>query len=368
MQVYSDTIHSFLAKMRANMRSILSKELALSVRKSRFEFNGYLIPINLVVFEHETRLGQFDPHTYQIAINRKLMMFAKDVVINNVLRHEIAHLLTYLKFGPSVEAHGTEFKEVCRNTNWGKDVFSAYANLDLENKKFEGDIKSEKVVSKIKKLLALAQSSNEHEADMATRKANQLLLKHNLSTIDITEEDKEVCLKRTLSTKRNNAKFQAIYEILTTFFVQPVFSHGKGMVYLEIIGDRVSVELADYVANFLDKEMEALWKKEQVKNPTLKGSAKKNSFMRGLGNGYVEKIKSDQNQEYSEKSLIVLKKDLKEKVNTVYSKLSQSKTKSSSHCKETAKLGNQAGKSLSINPGLKSGGKKILSLIFNKDK
>ena len=42
-----------------------------------------------------------------------------------------------------------------------------------------------KVVERIKKLLSLASSPNEHEAKMAAEKANELLLRFNLTASEV---------------------------------------------------------------------------------------------------------------------------------------------------------------------------------------
>lgn len=45
----------------------------------------------------------------------------------------------------------------------------------------------EKLVKKIQKLLALSESSNEHEAQSAMLKAQELLIKHKLSLKEVKE-------------------------------------------------------------------------------------------------------------------------------------------------------------------------------------
>jgi len=352
MQIYSQTINTFINKVKVWTKEILSQEMNLSVRRNRFEFNGYLVPLNVVVFEHPSQLGRFEPHTYQIGLNKRLMLLAKDTVIKNILKHELAHLICYLKFG-HVQHHGAEFKSVCEQYGFSKDISAASAQLDSLNEKIEGDLPSEKLLARVKKLMALGSSNNPHEAQMATAKANELLLKHNLNSLSQKQnDDEEVCLKRVLSAKRNNAKLNAIYEILGSFFVQPVFSHGKGQVFLEVVGNRVNVELADYVANFLDKELEALYKNAQKDNPNLKGTAKKNAFLKGVAAGYLQKIKEYQKVDQHSKELVSLKGVLKEQVDLVYGRLSYSKSSSGRTCSESKNLGTKAGKGLSIRPGV----------------
>lgn len=64
-------------------------------------------------------------------------------------------------------------------------------------------------------------------------------------------EDETVYVKRVLEATRKQAKHVVIYEILKTFFVSPVFNHGRGVFYLEVIGDKTNVELASMSPTFL---------------------------------------------------------------------------------------------------------------------
>lgn len=220
-------------------------------------------------------------------------------------------------------------------------------------------MQGEKLIERVKKLLALASSSNSHESALATAKANEILLKYNLQTLNERhDDDEEICVKKTVSAKKRNGKLEAIYEILTSFFVCPVFNRGRGQCYLEIVGSRTNVELADYVAGFLDHELERLWKLAQKENPSLKGMAKKNSFMRALGKSYGEKTKDV--QKGSGKDLIPLQKNLARQVELVFPRLGGVSSQGQFHA-DSAAAGAKHGKSLSINPGLKnSQGKRLL--------
>jgi hypothetical protein len=226
-------------------------------------------------------------------------------------------------------------------------------DLSSENDAFEGDLASEKIISKIKKLINLSSSGNEHEARLATIKANQLLLKHNLESLPDSENEEEVCVLRVLEDKRNSAKYHAIYEILQTFFVQPVFNYGKEKFYLEVIGPRINVELAAYVANFLDNELEILWKKVKDEN-LLKGKSAKNSFMKGLAEGYVAKIKDAQNEFTTKNSLVKLNANLKKYIALTYGRLAKGSTSKGKNCATSRGHGREVGKNLSIRPGVTS--------------
>jgi hypothetical protein len=354
MLIYSETAFSFINKCEAILKQILELETDFKVRRSRFEYRGYLYPVHLVVFEGDRQLGYFDSGTYQIGLNKALMYHAKDKVLKDILRHELAHYITYLFYG-EVKPHGEEFQNVCRLFHWPAAVSAASLDINLANEKLEGDLKAEKVIHKVKSLLKLAESSNQHEAELATLKANQLLLKHNLEYLG-QKSDETLYVHKVLIQKRKSAKMTAIYDILKHFMVRPILSYGKKQVALEVTGNRTNIELADYVAGFLNEELERLWKTHQ-KEHQLKGLRAKNSFFLGLAKGYDSKMQSVHAgyNHKDQKGLILLNRQLDQQVKKIYRRLS-STSNSNSMCGEAFGLGQKAGKDLTINKGIKNSG------------
>ncbi|MCO4792303.1 MAG: DUF2786 domain-containing protein [Bacteriovoracaceae bacterium] len=352
MQIYSSSILTFLERVKQKARKVIVEEMRLDYKRKRVLYNGFLHPLNFVVFEDPTKLGWFDSHSWQIGINKQLMYQAKEDVLGNVLRHELAHFFQFMSTG-LIDGHSTDFRNICLSFGWKENVYLAKSNIQTENLSSEGDLKSEALIEKVQKLLALSKSSNQHESELATIKANQLITKHNLQRIHSTIEE-DVCLKRVLSSKRNNSKLQAIYDILSTFMVQPVFNHGKSQVYIEIIGSRLNVKIAEYVANFLDDELERLWLMTKRDNPTLKGITAKNSFYKGLAKGFLEKQKLMNNEFASGKELITLKNQLKSQVDMVYGRLGRGRVSNTKTDKNSESLGKKIGSMLNIRKGISS--------------
>ena len=219
------------------------------------------------------------------------------------------------------------------------------------------------MLERLKKLLALTSSDNPHERELATLKANQLLLEHNLDmTRQVHPEDETVYVKRVLEATRKQTKHVSIYEILKTFYVSPVFNHGRGIFYLEVIGDKTTVELAEYVAHFLDHQLEVMWKEAKKNNPTFKNIAAKNSFFRGVAKGYVEKIESQKKQAAQSFELALIEKNLAKQMKMVYSRIGHSSMNSGSLHSGANAAGIESGRNLSIKPGISSGksGKTLL--------
>lgn len=362
MFLYSETIKSFISRVRVDVREIVNLEMKLKMDRSRVLYNGVLYPLNIVVFEDNSRLGYFDSRTYELGLSKKLMYSAHERVLKNVIRHELAHFWAFIIHGPHV-MHGSEFKNICRSFNWDDEVELAYSNIQLENEKIEGDLKTQKLLERLKKLLALSSSDNPHERELATLKANQLLLEHNLDmTRGQNHEDETVYVKRVLEASRKQTKHVAIYEILKTFYVSPVFNHGTGIFYLEVIGDKTSVELAEYVAHFLNHELEQMWKEAKKKNPTFKNLAAKNSFLRGVAKGYVEKIESQKTKSAQSFELALIEKNLQKQLKSVYSRIGHSSMSSGTHHSGANAAGVESGRNLSIKPGISNGKTKTFLL------
>lgn len=346
MIVYDTTTLAFIQKAEQMFREVL-KDCGLTVRRSRFLWKNYLYPIHVVVFEGN-EWGHFNPSYFQIALNRRLIWSAKDSVVRDILRHELAHYLTLLKYG-SVPSHGKEFHEICSRFGFPESVAAATMNLERENISHEGDLRSERILEKVKKLLSLAQSSNTHEAELATLKANELLLRHNLEYVD---QEETLFLDRLLVRKRKDDKLTAIYEILRHFIVRPVISIGRGTVCLEVTGTKTNVTLARYVAEFLDRELDHQWDLAR-KEYGLSGLRAKNSFYLGMARGFDDKMKGVK-LEFSEAdrtALVTVEKNLDEKVRSIYRRLGTVSSGRQTD-EEAQAVGKEKGRNLTIRHGV----------------
>ncbi|MBM4056579.1 MAG: DUF2786 domain-containing protein, partial [Planctomycetes bacterium] len=81
--------------------------------------------------------------------------------------------------------HGEAFNRVCREK--GIDPAATgdiHIWIEKRKNRFTVSSQNHQILDKVHKLLALAQSPNEHEAQTAMAKAHELLLRHNLSLLD----------------------------------------------------------------------------------------------------------------------------------------------------------------------------------------
>lgn len=349
MIVYSKKIIKFASDIKEIIREVLAKEIRLRVHGERFydRAENYSYPIKVVIFNNQSTLGYFDADFLELGFNECLMHKGLET-LRNVIRHELAHYITFINYGISARPHSGEFKAFCQRMGWGEEVYAAALSLE-ESVSELGD---ESVLRKVQKLMALSTSSNRNEAEQAMIKSQQLLLKHNMESRYIGKEEERSVLKRIMKQSKKDARMESIAHILETFFVTIVYNRGGGSIVLEILGSQVNVEIAEYVAGVLQGEMDKLWGQAQ-QNCYLRGTVARNSFFRGLAKGYCDKInalKKAYNQETAQ-ALMVIEKKLVDVKEMVYPRLTSMRS-SGGYSREAASLGEQMGRHLNINPAL----------------
>lgn len=357
MLLYSKKIIKFLNEAKVILKDVLSKEVGLRVFGDRFydKRQEYSYPIKVVVFNNKAMLGYFDSHFYEIGLHECLMQANREL-LHDIIRHELAHYMTFISFGNAVEPHGGQFRAFCLRMGWGERVWKASICFDESVPLLHEE--ENNALRKVQKLLALTASNNKYEAEQAMIKSQQLLLKHNIDAKNVEDAgDEKIFLKRIMKQKKENAKMRSIAHILETFFVNTVYRRSEGCVYLEIIGSATNIEIAEYVAGTLQTQLDLLWKQTQKEQTNLKGVVAKNSFFLGVAKGYCDKINflKKQYDHTTSNALVLIEKKLQHAQEMVYERLTKSKS-NGRHCSQSSRLGEQAGKGLSINPAVKDSG------------
>ena len=146
-----------------------------------------------------------------------------------------------------------------------------------------------KILDKVHKLLALAQSPNEHEAQNAMTKAHEFLLKHNLSLLDVQTEWNYIYRQIGEVGRRNPIKSIISAIISKFFFVEAIWTFGydqhknrSGQV-LEIYGTPENVEMAEYVYDYLRNISELLWTEYKRREKIRWKQASKDFYLRPSG-------------------------------------------------------------------------------------
>lgn len=313
MRVFSASIESFLDRLTVMVKSILRDDFGVSVGRTRFHTaDGWSWPILLVAIDDAERLGYFDSNDYTIGIHKRLMYTAKKRVLENVLRHELAHYFTYIEHhtsGMEDRPHGPQFQSICKTYSLAPEARQASCDIPAENEAIAGELKNEAVIAKFQRLMSLAESDNEHEAALAVVRANELMVRHNLdatSAVGRGSGEIEYCVKVVIRSKRSSPRISAIAEILSEFLVYPV----QASEGLEVTGTRANVGHAEYVASYLDRALAAAWKRARLANPRRR--LREKPFMAAAAESYLEKLRRAKARlpEDDQSALVVLGEEL----------------------------------------------------------
>ena len=252
------------------------------------------------------RLGRWVPDCRTIEISRRLLADHGWGVVIEVLKHEMAHQYVDEVLRLTDEsAHGPAFRQVCRER--GFDARAAGAPVEPSA---AGD-GEERVLDRVAKLLALAESPNEHEAQAAMKAAQRLMLKYNLESVASgRRSDYGVRFLGRPSGRINEAERLLACIIGDHFFVQAIWVgvwrpfEGKRGSVLEVSGSPENLEMAEYVHSFLTHTAERLWR-EYKRSRGIRNNADRRTFLAGVMTGFRHKLAS-QKKEDSERGLVWL--------------------------------------------------------------
>jgi predicted metal-dependent hydrolase len=364
MLIFNESVNIFIKKQ---------KERLVEIRK-QYGLTAYNVS-NIFISDTDKFLGEYHYNRKAIILSKSLMLM-KQETIDHVLKHEFAHHCSLSKYGPAIDAHGKEFSDACRLMDIKPDAKVNINKMDSEN---NASLKEEAILEKVKKLFALAESQNENESKLALQKANDLLNKHNLKYV--TESFGDIYQEVVYEGKQANQKWHMIAHLLRELFdVYPVFSYKTRIgVELEVNGTKESVEIASYVASFLDKEMEFLFKKAKKEN-NLKGRSARSNYFNALINNYISSVKKTNGiQEENKNNVNEVESDSKELINqekylakkkedffknikkTVYGKGLKKSYSRISRNQAASNAGKKDSSKLSIRSGVGSSSQKLLS-------
>ncbi len=238
----------------------------------------------------QQRLGCYRHRDRSITLARSLVFERPWGEVREVLAHEMAHQYACEVLGAVDEpSHGFAFQRACERMGIGAHASGAPQGL--------ADSPDEpRILRKIRKLLALAQSPNEHEARLAAAKAQRLMLENNLATAAAATPQRYAARQVGPVKGRFQAHEKILAGLLTRhFFVEGLWMQGfdarRGMKgrYLEISGTPENLELAAWVYDFLIETAERLWRTHK-RTQGIRGNGERRRYLAGVVSGFSEQL------------------------------------------------------------------------------
>ncbi len=243
------------------------------------------------------RLGRWIGATRTLELSRGLLVEHGWGVLVEVLKHEMAHQYVDEVLGVRDEVpHGPLYRRVCAER--GIDARAAGAPRE--------SLRETHVLDRIAKLLALAESQNEHEAQAAMSAAQRLMLKYNVEVsargrrADYDYLHLGVPAGRVGESQRQLAALLGEHFFVEVIWV-PVWRvlEGKRGTVLEVCGTPENLELASYVHAFVSHTGERLFREYRLAQGRLvRGDRER--FLAGLVAGFREKLERERHKHAAE--------------------------------------------------------------------
>lgn len=278
-------------------RALLRKLSELWVDLNWRYFSDRMYAPALELSDAETWLGRWFSSSRTISISRRLAFEHPWDAVEEVMRHEMAHQFVEEVLGKDDEtAHGPAFRQTC-------ELLGIDASASGLPKTSALDGAAARVVEKIGRLLTLAASPNQHEAEAAAVAARKLMLKHNL---DVVSAPKRYEYRRLgAPTGRVEESARILAGILARhFFVEALWvptygpSTMKRGTVLEIMGTPENLAIAEYVYAFLTHSAESLWRAHQAERG-VRSNRDRRTFHAGVMAGFREKLETAHKTEVS---------------------------------------------------------------------
>ena len=229
------------------------------------------------------------------------------------------------------------------------------------------------VLARIKKLLSLADSSNENEAAAAASKAQELMFKYNLEisaveNLDLRPDEKVDQHNFDIGLgegKKNVANWKSwlFVAVAQTSMCQPYIAHGYRTTYARVIGRKAVVEVAQYTYSWLIHELERLsnaYMANQIWFDQYDSRRMRRSWLEGASLGVSRKLRADFDArkvetEQSTALVVVRDKEIQDWMDDNGLQLTSRKATVASQDRRAYTAGYQAGSNLSVTRGVTGG-------------
>ena len=254
--------------------------------------------------------GRWDPLLREISLSRKLIEDYPWSTVIEILKHEMAHQWVNEALNSDDSGHSDDFRRACNLigvADWARNATGDIKNLLVSDQSTEP--RRIKLINRLRKLEALAESANENEAFLAMKRASELKEKYALSGDAETDfTHRTICHGLKINPQYQvqlTSLLVEFYQVDVIFVEQYDAQKAARFKAIEIIGDKTSVEIAEYVYDYLWHQLPSLWR--NYKKTARKG-ANKRSYYVGVLTGLRRRLRDEaltrQTPLYEEQALV----------------------------------------------------------------
>ena len=251
----------------------------------------------------EREWGYWDRAHRRLGISARHIETRPWLEVMETLRHEMAHQYADEVLAPEGEGpHGPAWRRACEKLRCSPRVSGGGEAAEATEQ--------DRILRVIRKVLSLASSPNEHEAESAVKKARRLLLRYNVEEVELDRERRfgSRCLG---PVKARRASFELwLGAILQDFFFVEVLwaatyeaRSDKSGTILQIYGTDANLEMASYAYDFLAGSLEGLWRSYR-KRRGVGDNRERQRYFAGTLEGFYRKLQEQESAIRGTRSMV----------------------------------------------------------------
>jgi len=295
-------------QLEAELHRIWARKLAMWWRQYNEEYlaGALLAPIIEVVDAHAV-LGRWHGAERRLAISVAHIERDPWLEVLDTLRHEMAHQYAGEVLKVDAETpHGEGFRRACEKLRCSPRASGVGGQHRAESE--------DRLLRRLRKVLSLAESPNENEAETAVKKARSLLLRYNIDVVAL-DEARHFSRRALGSIKGRRASYELwLAPILQEFFfVEALWNEtylaarDRTGTVLEIYGTATNLDMAEYVYDYLTQLLPSLWAVYR-RERNLPDNRERQRYWAGVLAGFYHKLQ-DQEQHMQHEQALVWKGD-----------------------------------------------------------
>lgn len=261
-------------------------------------FKSALRSPQFALSDASTFLGRWFQSARTIELSRAFVLNHDWTLVLEVLKHEMAHQFVHEVLREDEPPHGPAFRATCARLGIDERAGGIPQAAESPEQK--------RLLERVHKLLALAQSDNRHEAEAAAAAAQRLMLRHNLDLHTQSEERRYAFRQLGRITGRVSEWERRLGNVLRDhFFVEIIWVpaylplQGKRGSVMEAIGSPENLELAAYVYDFLRNTAERLWLVHQ-REAGVTTNRDRQPYYAGVMSGFAQKLAQEAKRHQAE--------------------------------------------------------------------
>jgi hypothetical protein len=259
------------------------------------KYRGSITKPLFCIRDMKKRLGCWSGEKREICLSKSLVFNHPWDAVCDVLRHEMAHQFAHEVLGSQGESmHGPSFQRACHLLRADPKANGDYKSLDERVKDRSAD-NNDRIMARVKKLLALAKSHNNHEAEAAMAKAHELILKYNIDLLSCKKEREFISVFVGNPALRHfREEYHLASLLIDYYFVEglwvPSYVLEKEKVgrVLEITGTLQNVKIASYVYDFIKRFIDSKW--DEYNSVRGMNRFRKTDFAVGIIEGFRSRL------------------------------------------------------------------------------